>query len=82
MNPLALICSVQLEIEPLFESLQAIERIEVGRRHAYTGVLSGANVIVVVAGIGKVNAARCQRATKLTQQERQQVCQWRDLIGG
>jgi futalosine hydrolase len=55
--PLALVCSVPLESRQLRESLVSRLEMEVGRKTACFGVLSGAPVIVFAAGMGKVNAA-------------------------
>jgi futalosine hydrolase len=62
MAPIALICSVQLEAEPLLASVEGAERLTVGRRLAYRGTLGGTDVLVVIGGMAKVNAAHALTA--------------------
>lgn len=55
--PLALVCSVPLECARLRDALAAREEVQVGRKAAWTGVLDGASVLLLPAGMGKTNAA-------------------------
>ena len=60
--PLALICSVPLEAEPLQTLLLEREPFAVGRRSAVSGRLEGREVIVISGGMGKTNAAQALTA--------------------
>jgi len=55
--PLALICSVPLECRHLADALANRREIEIGRKPAWSGVLDGAPVLLLPAGMGKTNAA-------------------------
>jgi futalosine hydrolase len=55
--PLALICSVPLECARLRDALGSRAELEVGRKPGWSGVLDGAPVILLLAGMGKTNAA-------------------------
>lgn len=67
-DPLALVCAVALECERLREAFVLAEVIEVGRKRAWRGMLDGRAVILLPAGMGKVNAA--QAATALLESRR------------
>lgn len=56
--PLALICSVPLEAKPLWPVLREPVEDTVGRRTGLRGTLDGAPVLLLPAGMGKVNAAQ------------------------
>jgi len=60
--PLALVCSVALEADPLLRRLDGAARLEVGRKPATAGVLGDAAVLVVEGGMGKTNAAHALTA--------------------
>lgn len=72
--PLALVCAVALECAALREALSGAEEMGIGRKPAWRGVLDGAPVILLPAGMGKTNVAH--GATALL--ERQAV---RGVIG-
>ncbi|MBW3630779.1 MAG: futalosine hydrolase [Gemmatimonadetes bacterium] len=59
---LALICSVDLEAQPVEAAIQHARPRAVGRRRAVEGSLSGAPVLLVVGGMGKTNAAQALTA--------------------
>lgn len=67
-EPLALICSVELEAEPVRALLHGAAPAEVGRRPATRGALAGRPVVLLVGGMGKTNAA--QSLTALLEGER------------
>jgi futalosine hydrolase len=56
-GPLALVCSVALEAEPLLRSLRDPRAEDLGTVRATRGRLHGAEVLVLAAGMGKTNAA-------------------------
>lgn len=56
--PLALICSVPLEAKPLWPVLRESVEDTVGRRTGLRGTLDGVPVLLLPAGMGKVNAAQ------------------------
>ena len=56
-SPLALICSVPFECAALAEALDRPRDEAVGRKLAWSGLLDGVPVILLPAGMGKVNAA-------------------------
>ena len=60
--PLALICSVPLEAEPLQALLLEPKPFAVGRRPAVSGRLEGREVVVISGGMGKTNAAQALTA--------------------
>ncbi len=62
---IALLCSVQAEVEHILATLSASETKIVGSKSIITGTLDGKRVIVCIGGIGKVNAAHA--ATLLVQ---------------
>lgn len=55
--PLALVCAVALECAVLRAALREAEEVEIGRRPAARGLLDGAPVLLLPAGMGKTNAA-------------------------
>lgn len=55
--PLALVCTVALEAEPLASALRGAQPLRVGGKAALRGQLEGREVIVLPAGMGKTNAA-------------------------
>lgn len=61
--PLALICSVTREAEPLVARLRSPSAVTIGRRAGFAGRLGDRDVLVIPAGMGKTNAA--QTATAL-----------------
>jgi futalosine hydrolase len=54
---LVLICSVALEAEPVLRRMQQSRPCAVGRKMGAAGRLAGVPVLVLAAGMGKVNAA-------------------------
>lgn len=61
-HPLALLCAVPLEAEPLLRALADPEALEIGRRPATRGRLDGRPVVVLAGGMGKTNAAQALTA--------------------
>lgn len=55
---LILVCSVALEAEPVLRRLQQSRPCEVGRKMGAVGRLAGIPVLLLAAGMGKVNAAQ------------------------
>ncbi len=55
---LVLICSVELEAEPLRSRIEESRPLTIGRKRATAGRLAGASVLLLPAGMGKVNAAQ------------------------
>ncbi|CAN5623810.1 futalosine hydrolase [soil metagenome] len=62
VKPLALVCSVELEAEPVRAVLQAIESRAYGGKPAWRGDLDGHPALVLTAGMGKTNAAHALTA--------------------
>lgn len=60
--PLALICSVDLEAEPIRHRLEDMHPLTVGRKPACQGRLAGREVVLVIGGMGKTNAAQALTA--------------------
>ncbi len=60
--PLALVCSVALEAEPVLAALGDARPVVVGRRAAVEGRAGGQPVIVIPGGMGKTNAAQALTA--------------------
>lgn len=60
--PLALVCTVPLEALPLIEALGGGVDARVGGKPARRGELAGRGVIVLLAGMGKTNAAQALTA--------------------
>jgi futalosine hydrolase len=56
-KPLALVCSVAVECAELLAALVDAREAEVGRKPAWEGTLDGVAVLLLPAGMGKVNAA-------------------------
>ncbi|HET8656572.1 MAG TPA: futalosine hydrolase [Longimicrobiaceae bacterium] len=56
-TPVALVCSVPLEAEPVRRALRAASTARVGGKEAVEGVLGTTRVVLLAAGMGKVNAA-------------------------
>ncbi len=54
-----IIGAMQVEVEALKAMMSNVTVHKVGRIELYQGVLSGVDVVVAVAGVGKVNAAMC-----------------------
>jgi futalosine hydrolase len=61
-HPVALICSVPLESEPLMRALRGARHERVGTRPLASGTLAGRPVLVVTGGMGKTNAAQALTA--------------------
>lgn len=57
LSSIALVCSVALEAAPLLEHLDAPEKLDSGTLRGWRGALSGHPVLLLIAGMGKVNAA-------------------------
>lgn len=66
-SPLALICSVALEAEPVRARMRVREMARIGGREVARGELGGREVLLAAAGMGKVNAA--QGLTALLERE-------------
>lgn len=60
--PLALLCAVYREAEPLLGFLSPVLAAEIGHKRAYRGTLDGLGVIVLPTGMGKANAAQALAA--------------------
>jgi len=56
-SPLLLIAAVEAELHALQEGLQDVRALACARRPAWHGTLHGQEILLVAAGIGKVNAA-------------------------
>jgi futalosine hydrolase len=65
--PLALICSVALEAEPVQLALSGAQPLIVGRRPALAGRIGVQPVIVLAGGMGKTNVAQALTALAETQ---------------
>jgi futalosine hydrolase len=61
-RPLALVCSVALEAEPLISRIEAAVPLTVGTKPAVSGRLAGRHIILLTAGMGKTNAAHALTA--------------------
>lgn len=61
-RPLGLIASVALETEPVRQRLHDMRPLTVGRKPAWTGMLAGTPVILLMGGMGKTNAAQALAA--------------------
>ena len=68
-RPLALICSVALESEPLLRTMSGATHDEIGHRQVVRGELAGVPVALVEGGMGKTNGA--QSLTALLERERE-----------
>ena len=68
--PLALVCSVPLECERLAAALADRAEVVIGRKRAWTGMLDGAPVVLLAAGMGKTNAAQGLTALLETREAR------------
>ena len=55
---LALLCTVDLEAQPLLAALEGARERVVGRKRALEGTLAGRRVLLLPAGMGKTNAAQ------------------------
>lgn len=62
LGPVALVCAVDLEAEPLRRRMSGVRRIDIGRRPAYRGFLGDTEAVLVTGGMGKVNAAQALTA--------------------
>lgn len=60
--PLALVCAVAFEAAELRAALSEAAEVEIGRRTAVRGVLDGTPVVLLPAGMGKVNVAQAVTA--------------------
>lgn len=58
-NKLGIICAMQEEIDPLLLKLKKETKIKKANMVFYSGKINGLNTVLVVSGIGKVNAAIC-----------------------
>ncbi|MCR4956335.1 MAG: 5'-methylthioadenosine/adenosylhomocysteine nucleosidase [Lachnospiraceae bacterium] len=56
---LGIIGAMEVEVAKLKERMEHVEVTEKAGMHFYKGILNGGEVVVVQAGIGKVNAAAC-----------------------
>lgn len=59
---LALVCSVDLEAEPVRRRMLDMHPLRLGRKPAWRGRLAGRRVVLLVGGMGKVNAAQAVTA--------------------
>jgi futalosine hydrolase len=62
LQPLALVCSVELEAAPLRSHLDVVESCGYGGKPGWNGDLDGQPVVILVAGMGKTNAAHALTA--------------------
>ena len=62
MKKLGIIGAMSVEVEQLKAQLQNISQKTVAGMDFYEGVLEGLPVVIVVCGVGKVNAAMCAQA--------------------
>lgn len=62
--PLALVCSVALEAAPALAGLAAAEERRIGGKPAHYGRVGEQPVVVLVAGMGKTNAAHALTALR------------------
>jgi futalosine hydrolase len=62
MKPLAIITSVSFEADQIRAFMKVARKSKVGNKTIYHGTLSARKVIIVEAGIGKVNAAHAATA--------------------
>ena len=62
MKKLGIIGAMRVEIEQLKAQLTDVSEKTVGGMDFYEGILEGLPVVVVVCGVGKVNAALCAQA--------------------
>jgi futalosine hydrolase len=60
--PLALICSVGLEAEPLQRHVEDALHERIGTKPVTSGILAGRRVLIVTGGMGKTNAAHALTA--------------------
>jgi futalosine hydrolase len=65
-SPVALIAAVAMELDPLRAELQSVRHLRIGGRETTVGLLNGHRVVMIVGGMGKVNAA--QTTTALLEQ--------------
>jgi futalosine hydrolase len=68
VDPIALLCSVELEADPLRRRLEAAAAVDLAGRRGWRGSLGGCDVVLLVAGMGKTNAAHS--LTVLLERER------------
>jgi futalosine hydrolase len=61
-NPIALICSVDLELRPLVDLLEDLRPFACGGRPAWIGRLGDRTCIAMAGGMGKTNAAQAATA--------------------
>lgn len=59
MNKIGIIGAMAEEVSILKERMQGVEVVKKAGMEFYTGTLEGKEVVVVMSGIGKVNAACC-----------------------
>lgn len=69
-DPVALICSVEAEADPLLERMTGRSAVEVGRRAVHQGAVAGVPAVVVIGGMGKTNAAQALTAVLEARQVR------------
>lgn len=59
MSKIGIIGAMDLELEELKSKMQISQVVKKANMDFYEGTLSGANVVIVKCGIGKINAALC-----------------------
>ncbi|MCH5343405.1 MAG: 5'-methylthioadenosine/adenosylhomocysteine nucleosidase [Acetatifactor sp.] len=59
MSKIGIIGAMDLELEELKSKMQISQIVKKANMDFYEGTLSGANVVIVKCGIGKINAALC-----------------------
>ena len=59
MKKLGIIGAMKVEVETLKGKMQGVTTVQKAGMEFYDGILSGMPVVVVVCGVGKVNAAMC-----------------------
>jgi futalosine hydrolase len=57
MKPLAIITAVPFEAAQIRAVMRGVRKSKIGNKAVYTGMLSSKKIIIIQAGIGKVNAA-------------------------
>lgn len=57
LKTIAVIGAMEQEIELLREAMENVQSVSFGRFTAYEGILAGKRTVLVLSGIGKVNAA-------------------------
>ncbi len=62
MNTIGIICAMEEELEYVYKNSEVVSAKNVVGQDFYIGTFKGAKVVMVMCGIGKVNAAICTQA--------------------